>query len=197
MRRTKVIASGTRSRRMPIAMLVGAAGAMLFGATAHAASPASIVITGALTSLANTCTPTGNQVSVVVAANEGAAYSDNFVVTAPGFAGYTWASGENGPFPGTSYGFSNASVWGINVPANTPVTSTIYVYNGNNLTGGRIYSSAITWDCTTGTIASIVNTDLSGGVTTTTPVPTLSGQMMYVLGALVAAMGLVLLRRRA
>ncbi len=176
--------------------LAGGLLALLLNTSAQAVSPASIVITAAGGGFANTCSaPPANNPLATIVSNEGAGFSDTFAITAPGFAGYTW-TGENGPIGSGSYGFGTPALWGLNVPANTPVTGTIFVYSGINLTGVRIYSSAITWNCTTGVVAGIVNTDLTAAVAST-PVPALSLPMILLLGVLAAVSGMVFLRRRA
>lgn len=182
-------------RLMHATALAFAISGTLLVTSAEAASPASITITGPTSGFADVCSaPSVNNPNVQVIANEPAGYSDTFAITAPGFGGYTW-KGENGPYPSSTYGLGYPTLWGINVPANTPITATIYVYSGADLTGTRIYSSAITWNCTTGVVAGIVNTDLTQA-SIENSVPTLSTEWVLVLAALVAGVGIVLLPRR-
>ena len=85
----------------------------------------------------------------------------NFTITAPGFAGYT-GLGDSAPAPGgpVGWGFSYPSNWGLNAAANTPVTLTVYTYVNAAMTD-PVYSSALTWNCTTGETQPVVNADLT------------------------------------
>lgn len=173
-----------------LAVTVGL-GAALLGAPAWAQP--SIIITGAATSLQNTCTSSGADVEVDVIANEPAGYSDNFTITAPGFAGFTW-TGENGPFSGSSpYGFETPSVWGIDVAADTLVAGSIIVYDKPDLGGTAVFKSVITWNCTTGAVVSIVNTDLTGSAVS---VPALRPWVLALLACLLLGAGMVVVSRR-
>ena len=165
--------------------------AALLGSSAWAQS---IMITGASgTTFQNACS-SGTNPQAIVTANEPAGFSDNFTIAAPGFSGYTW-TGENGPeiYTGT-YGLGLTSTWGINVPADTPITGTILVYNQPNLGGSVVYKSAITWNCTTGVVASIVNTNLLGAGPV---IPTLNQWMLAVLASLLLMAGILAARGKA
>ena len=153
----------------------------------------SLMITGPVgTTLQNTCTSSGIGATVDVISNEPTGTSDNFTITAPGFSGYTW-TGENGPFSGPStYGFGSPTSWGINVAADTLIAGTILVYDQPDLGGSVVYKSAITWNCTTGAVASIVNTDLA----IPAPIPALNPWLLAGLACLLLGAGMVAARGR-
>ncbi|MFD1712588.1 hypothetical protein FVQ98_11455 [Ottowia sp. GY511] len=128
---------------------------------AHAASSAQVVVAN-LGQPRDTCSG-GNVVSgTIQATNIGATgVYVNFTVTAPNFVGHR--SSGDGPLAAggpIGYGFSFPSAWGLNAAPDTPVTLTVYTYTDTAMTH-PVYSSAFTWNCTTGVGGPVVNTDLS------------------------------------
>lgn len=133
----------------------------LCGTAAHAAAPASTVIT-AHDALSNTCAGNAGVIVNLQTTNYGAPDPHvNFSITAPGFTGYTW-TGDTAPAPGApvGWGLGYPAAWGLNTAPNTAVTATVYTYASATLSN-PVYSSSITWDCTTGVAQPVVNTDLT------------------------------------
>lgn len=148
----------------------------------------SIEITGFVGTPSNTCnsgTPFG---SVNILFNESNPVSDDLLVTAPGnVTVYNWtyasASGgeNNGPASGpNTYGLGASA---LTVAAGTPLTATIRTYYAPNGGGGLAYTSAITWNCTTGAVLGIVNNS--------TTIPALSPVALALLGLALGGAGFV------
>jgi hypothetical protein len=83
---------------------------------------------------------------------------------------------------------------GFNAPAQTIITATIDTYNGLGLTGSKIYTSTIMWNCTTGAVVSITNRDLTL-VDSITSVDALSNLMLMLLICFAGILGALKLRR--
>lgn len=128
---------------------------------AHAGAPASTVITGHDV-LSSTCSGHAGVVVHLQTTNNGAPDPHiNFSITAPGFAGYTWM-GDTAPAAGApvGWGLGYPAAWNLDTSPNTAVTATVYTYASATLSN-PVYSSSITWDCTTGVTQPVVNTDLT------------------------------------
>ncbi|MBL8147007.1 MAG: hypothetical protein JNL34_11540 [Anaerolineae bacterium] len=73
-----------------------------------------------------------------------------------------------------TFGFTVFLTGPYSLPANTPLTLSVTTYHGPNYTGGVAYVSTATWDCTTGTLISLVSGVPAAPVTAavcTTPLP--------------------------
>ena len=81
--------------------------------------------------------------------------SESGTLSAPGFPGLGYTQDTNFQGVGT-FGFTVFTDPFV-LPANTPLTLSITTYAGPNYTGGAVYVSTMTWDCTTGVISSLVN----------------------------------------
>jgi hypothetical protein len=113
--------------------------------------------------------------------------SSTFTLFINGAPWFVWPSFDDGVV-------SNPQTYGVrgnspmNAPANATITATITTYSGLGLTGSRVYTSTISWNCTTQLqVGSVVNTDLR--VSQTVPVNAPLG--------LALMMGLVALLARA
>lgn len=163
----------------------------------HAAAPASVVITGG-GNLTNTCS--SNFASVNVTANNSIypLAHDNFILSGGGQS-YTWNQGEQtSPSYSGGYGLGDSAFWGFAFPANTVVTATIYTYATSTLSN-PIYSSAIRFNCTTGEVLEIVNTDLAMPVIAKapTPVPAVGTQALLLSAiGIIGAAGYLTRRRK-
>ncbi|GEM_PF-3859944 len=92
--------------------------------------------------------------------------------SAPGFPNLGYTQDSNFTGVGT-FGFTVFTDPYV-LPANTQVTLTVTTYKGPNYTGGVAYISSMTWDCTTGVISSLTNTE----VLPACPNPLLAGSVV-------------------
>jgi hypothetical protein len=116
--------------------------------------------------------------------------SEKGVLSAPGFPnlGYT----QDNSFQGVGvFGFT-AFTDPFVLPANTPLTLFVETFHEPNQLGGVAYRSYITWDCTTGETLAIGE----GAPQSLIEVPTLSGAGLATLALALAALAIVVLRRR-
>ncbi len=88
--------------------------------------------------------------------------SEQGTLSAPGFPNLGYTQDSNFQGVGT-FGFTVFTDPFV-LPANTPLTLSVTTYAGPNYTGGAVYVSTMTWDCTTGAVSSLVNSvpDSSG-----------------------------------
>lgn len=80
--------------------------------------------------------------------------SERGVLSAPGNPDLGFTLDSNFTGVGT-FGFTVFTNAPYTLAANTPLTLSVTTYNGPNYTGGAIFNSTITWDCTTGAVLSV------------------------------------------
>ena len=150
----------------------------------------SIQILRQQTGLAGTCS--GNPFVLNTFINVGPQASADVKVTAPGVGTleeFTDDTGSHlGTFKGNFSGFKIPGFGGGLVP-NTPITVTITTYTGPDLTGVVSFSSAVTFNCTSGVLAGTL-TDPKASI------PTLSLPALLASMMLVGLLGAATLRHR-
>ena len=143
------------------------------GLAAQAAAPASTAITGAH-ALVNTCS--ANPVVQVSRVNTIVGQTSETYTIEGGGNSYTSTGWIPPAIPGVLYGFGTPWYWGFSFSPNTVVTATLTTFANTNLTN-PVYTSAIQFNCTTGEVLGIVNTDLTLPVVVpaaTQPVPSMA-----------------------
>jgi hypothetical protein len=123
-------------------------------ASATVQAPA-ILLLQQQTSLAGTCDGSAFDVNTFITVDANASADVN--VTVPGVGQveeFTDQTGVNiGPFSGAFPHF-HIRAFGGGLPPNSPMVITISTYSGSNLTGAVTTVSSLTFDCTTGVVAS-------------------------------------------
>jgi hypothetical protein len=129
--------------------------------------PPFVRITGFLSTPSNTCTDPSASLDVI--ADGTSAHSDTYEIYVNGALHFRWAEGEDMSWVnGNSlpYGLTSDAGSGSYV-ANTTIVGRITSYNRSNpsgpvfIAGEPVYSSEISWNCTTGEqIGAIMNQDL-------------------------------------
>jgi hypothetical protein len=115
-------------------------------------------------------------------------------LSAPGFPNletFVDETGSIGPFNGNYPTFTILS-FGGGLPPNTPISIVINTYTAKALGGTVSYSSAILFDCTTGTVVSVAPTGPSGAF----GIPTLGETALAAMTLLLMAAAFAALRRR-
>lgn len=129
-----------------------------------AATPASVVIVGPWSGFADSCN--GDGWPVVDTTFTNSIYPDarhDMNLSAPGYPTHMYV-GQGLPRDGGTqftYAIGHHDYWGFTPAANTLLTATINTYPSWDSEAQPIYRSSITWNCTTGEVMSIVNTDLT------------------------------------
>jgi hypothetical protein len=105
---------------------------------------------------------------------------------------FTDDTGSNiGPFNG-NYSTFHILGFGGGLAPHSAIQLVITTYSGPSLTGNRTYSSAAAFDCTSGVISSITNSD----PTSLPAVPVLDAVSLAALAGMLASAGMLALRRR-
>jgi len=163
-------------------------------ATPQSAVLPSIEILAAQTNLAGTCG--GQAFNINTFINVDSQASAEVRLSAPGFPTletFTDETGSNiGPFSGV-YPTFNIQAFGGGLAPNTPIRITINTYTGHALAGTLTYSTSMQYNCTSGTILSLV----AGAPGDSAPIPTLSDLGLVATSLLLAIAGMVGMRRYA
>jgi hypothetical protein len=184
--------------RYRLFVLLGCVGAAVTSAAVHAATVVpSIEITGIVSGAANNCSQSGLEAAVIL--NNPGVESDNYEIYNGSTLLYRW-TGETYPGTGANqYGLSSSAF--TTLPPDSPLTGIIYTFPTSSIPATPYtpdkysYKSAITWDCTTGALISIVNTVGGGPVVAALPVPALRPARLAALALALFAMAAAVLTR--